>query len=296
LSLGDYLKKQQLAKVTKKVLDSHAKLSNPVQAIHYMDSNNDGLLGREQLQQALLYNGSNLSTSEFNLLYDNLPKTYKENKVDMNSFHPDLLRHVDRFREHTNMIIDKKKTSLGVSKTFRESDDFIVTNNQASYTEYQPIDHTLDTYYRKGEHNKRFSRLTSILNDNASKVLCAFSSNNTAVDSGGRSAYIALSKHINDVAKSGVMKEKLRDVSIDELQKHLSNAGLILTESDYLNVKNHLKRSSSASRNSRSSAVDDIGRATIDEGKVSLEEFCDVMKIPLMITDKAVVGKLISIQ
>jgi hypothetical protein len=92
------------------------------------------------------------------------------------------------------------------------------------------------------------------------------------------------------------MKEKLRDVSIDELQKHLSNAGLILTESDYLNVKNHLKRSSSASRNSRSSAVDDIGRATIDEGKVSLEEFCDVMKIPLMITDKAVVGKLISIQ
>ena len=57
MSQGDYLKKQQLAKVTKKVLDSHAKLSNPVQAIHYMDSNNDGLFSREQLQQALLYNG-----------------------------------------------------------------------------------------------------------------------------------------------------------------------------------------------------------------------------------------------
>jgi Ca2+-binding EF-hand superfamily protein len=262
-----------------------------------MDSNKDGLFSREQLQQALLYNGSNLSTSEFNLLYDNLPKTYKDNKVDMNSFHPDLLKHVDRFREHTNMIIDKKKTSLGVSKTFRESDDFIVTNNQASYTEYQPINHTLDTYYRKGEHNKRFSRLTSILNDNASKVLCAFSSNTTADNSSGSrsGADIALSKYINDVAKSGVMKEKLRDVSIDELQKHLSNAGLVLTESDYLNVKNHLKRSSSASRNSRSSAVDDIGRATIDESKVSLEEFCNAMKIPLMITDKAVVGQLITI-
>lgn len=277
--------------MTKKVLDSHAKLSNPVQAIHYMDSNKDGLFSREQLQQALLYNGSNLSASEFNLLYDNLPKTYKDNKVDMNSFHPDLLRHVDRFREHTNMIIDKKKTSLGVSKTFRESDDFIVTNNQTSYTEYQPINHILDKYHRQGEHNKRFSRLTSILNENASKVLCAFSSN-----TGGRSADIALSKYIYDVAKSGVMKEKIRDVSIDELQKHLSNAGLVLTESDYLNVKNHLKRSSSASRNSRSSAVDDIGRATIDESKVSLEEFCDVMKIPLMITDKAVVGQLITIQ
>ena len=92
------------------------------------------------------------------------------------------------------------------------------------------------------------------------------------------------------------MKEKLRDVNIDELQKHLSNAGLILTESDYLNVKNHLKRSSSANRNSRSSAVDDTSRATIDESKVSLEEFCDVMKIPLVITDKAVVGQWITIQ
>ena len=287
--------------MTKKVLDSHAKLSNPVQAIHYMDSNKDGMFSREQLQQALLYNGSNLSASEFNLLYDNLPKTYKDNKVDMSSFHPDLLKHVDRFREHTNMIIDQKKTSGGVSKTFRESNDFIVTNNQASYTEYQPIDHTLDTYHRKGEHNKRFTRLSSILNDNSSKVLCAFSSNNTvdSSSSGGISSGITnpiLSKDINDVTKSGVMKEKLRDVNIDELQKHLSNAGLILTESDYLNVKNHLKRSSSANRNSRSSAVDDTSRATIDESKVSLEEFCDVMKIPLVITDKAVVGQWITIQ
>lgn len=262
-------------RVMKNILRASSSYSDPAAAFNRVNENHHGLVTRDQLVQSLDGMGADLTKTQIADLVESVP-TGVDGKIELSQFEDHLHQTVQSYDKATSSYAQMKEIegnrlrSSNPNLPLKQKNNSLYSSNTLVNFDQPPYSRFQDSKTMKHER-RQWSKLKSTFLSNRDLVLRAFLADK---DQSLKRGELERTKDIVNTENA------LQEMDFKELNNRLARAGIPLGSEDKSRLQTQLQRKVSEYQNSDISVSEQQAA-----GKVSLNQFCDLVGIQMAIQD-----------